>query len=211
MTAVLLLVFVIYIVCTILSYWYVGLCAFSLPVSFVMIERVYIICLIIIIRSEVWTITHCLGSGRHGTLVCAVCLSIFLLPRTLFKSLGFYQQIQVMCNWNLDLIFRAKLNLEFRNQTIQYGCQAAILKVASPNTGRFLPIHIGNVLLKLGSDIQSLKSGIKYICQEAILKVISLKSIGSFLPIYKGNLLLKLRLDIQSQTKDRPWKPKIQI
>ena len=40
---------------------YVGLCAFSLP----------------IIKSEIWTITHCLGLG-HETMVCAVCLSIFL-------------------------------------------------------------------------------------------------------------------------------------
>ena len=58
---------------------YVGLCVFSLPISFVMIERIYIFCLIIIIiKSEVWTITHCLGLG-HETMVCAVCLSIFLL------------------------------------------------------------------------------------------------------------------------------------
>ena len=38
---------------------------------------VYILCLIIIIKSEVWTITRCLGSG-HTTMVCAVCLSVFL-------------------------------------------------------------------------------------------------------------------------------------
>ena len=56
---------------------YVGLCVFSLPISFVMIEKIYILCLIIIIKSEVWTITHCLGLG-HETMVCAVCLSIFL-------------------------------------------------------------------------------------------------------------------------------------
>ena len=45
-----------------------------------MIERIYIyfvLCLIIIIKSEVWTITHCLGLG-HETMVCAVCLSVFL-------------------------------------------------------------------------------------------------------------------------------------
>ena len=30
-----------------------------------------------IIKSEVWTITHCLGLG-HETMVCAVCLSIVL-------------------------------------------------------------------------------------------------------------------------------------
>ena len=57
---------------------YVGLCVFSLPIPLVMIERIYILCLIIIIKSEVWTITHCLGLG-HETMVCAVCLSIFLI------------------------------------------------------------------------------------------------------------------------------------
>ena len=56
---------------------YVGLCVFSLPISFVMIEIIHIVCLIIIIKSEVRTITHCLGLG-HETMVCAVCLSIFL-------------------------------------------------------------------------------------------------------------------------------------
>ena len=43
----------------------------------VMIERIYILYLIIIIKSEVWTITHCLGLG-HETMVCAVCLFVFL-------------------------------------------------------------------------------------------------------------------------------------
>ena len=56
---------------------YVGLCVFSLPIYLVMIGSIYILCLIIIIKSEVWTITHCWGLG-HKTIVCAVCLSIFL-------------------------------------------------------------------------------------------------------------------------------------
>ena len=60
---------------------YVGLYVFSLPISLVMIERIYILCLIIIIiKSEVWTITHCLGLG-HETMVSVVCLSMFLLIR----------------------------------------------------------------------------------------------------------------------------------
>ena len=54
----------------------VGLYVFSLPISLVMIERIYILCLIIIIKSEVWTITHCLRLG-HETMVSTVCLSIF--------------------------------------------------------------------------------------------------------------------------------------
>ena len=57
---------------------YVGLYVFNLPISVVMIERMYILCLIIIIKSVVWTITHCLGLG-HETMVSTVCLSIFLL------------------------------------------------------------------------------------------------------------------------------------
>ena len=56
---------------------YVGLCVFSLPISLVMIERIYILCLIIIIKSEIWTINHCLWLD-HETMVCAVCLSIYL-------------------------------------------------------------------------------------------------------------------------------------
>ena len=56
---------------------YVVLCIFSLTSSLVMIERMYIICLIVIMKSEVWTIIHCLGLGPE-TMLCAVCLSIFL-------------------------------------------------------------------------------------------------------------------------------------
>ena len=55
---------------------HVGLCVSSWPISLVMIERIYILCLIIIIESEAWTITHCLGLG-HETMVCAACLSVF--------------------------------------------------------------------------------------------------------------------------------------
>ena len=56
---------------------YVGLYVFSLPMYLLMIEMIYILCLIIIIKSEVWTITHCLGLG-HEIMVSAVCLSISL-------------------------------------------------------------------------------------------------------------------------------------
>ena len=72
--------FVVCVRLSIFSQWsiiqYVGLCDFSLPISFVMIEGIYILCLIIIIRSEV-CITHCLRLA-HETMVCAVCLSIFV-------------------------------------------------------------------------------------------------------------------------------------
>ena len=69
---------------------YVGLYVFSLPNYLVMIEIIYKLCLIIIIKSEVWTITHCLWLG-HAAMVSAVCLSIF------FLSFGYGQQ-----DWHLE-------------------------------------------------------------------------------------------------------------
>ena len=56
---------------------YVGMCVSSLPFPLWCLEIIYILCLIIIIKSEVWTITHCLRLG-HETMVCAACLPIFL-------------------------------------------------------------------------------------------------------------------------------------
>ena len=64
---------------------YVGLYVLSLPISLVMIEIIYILCLIIITKSEVWTITHCLGLG-HETMVSAVCLSIFFCSSPILSS-----------------------------------------------------------------------------------------------------------------------------
>ena len=59
---------------------YMGLCVFSLPISLMMIVRIPVFDLIIIIKSGVWPICHCLGSV-HETIVCAVCLSIFLISQ----------------------------------------------------------------------------------------------------------------------------------
>ena len=70
---------------SVINYTICGLCVFSLPISLMMIERIYRLCHIIIIKSEVWTITHCLGLG-HETMVCAVCLSIFLFVYKLFPK-----------------------------------------------------------------------------------------------------------------------------
>ena len=54
-----------------------GLCVFSLLLSLVMTVRIYKLDLIIIIKTEVWHICHCLGLS-YETIVCAGCLSIFL-------------------------------------------------------------------------------------------------------------------------------------
>ena len=54
---------------------YMGLCVFSSPNSPVMWECV--LHPIIIIKSKVWIINHCLGLG-HETMICAVCLYFVL-------------------------------------------------------------------------------------------------------------------------------------
>ena len=57
---------------------YVELYVFSLPISLVLIEIIYLyIFFIMIIKSKVWTITYCLGLG-HETMLSAVCRIIFL-------------------------------------------------------------------------------------------------------------------------------------
>ena len=57
--------------------------------------REYTLCLIIIIKSEVWTTIHCLGLG-HETMVCAVCLSIFL-PLYVFEDLWSWNFANNLC------------------------------------------------------------------------------------------------------------------
>ena len=44
-------------------------------------ENIYILCLIIMVKSGVWTITHCLGLD-HETMVSTVCFSIYLQGNT---------------------------------------------------------------------------------------------------------------------------------
>ena len=48
---------------------------------------IYILYLIIIIKSELWTITHCLGLG-HERMVCAVCLSVPLWHKEVLTRIG---------------------------------------------------------------------------------------------------------------------------
>ena len=66
---------------------YMGLHVLSLPFSLVMIERIYmyILCLIIIIKSDVWTIIHCLWLG-HETMVCAVCVPLYFYKWSLKRG-----------------------------------------------------------------------------------------------------------------------------
>ena len=65
-----------------------GLCVFVLPISvmIMMIVRISVLYLNIIIKSEVWPICHCLGLG-HETIICSVCLSIFLKGLSCFHMI----------------------------------------------------------------------------------------------------------------------------
>ena len=57
-------------------------------------------------ESEVWTITHCLGLS-HETMVCAVCLSIFLWGKTPTLRIG--ANIARTNGWHtLKLIYNQK-------------------------------------------------------------------------------------------------------
>ena len=57
---------------------YMGLCVFSLPIPHMIIVEIPVLDLSIIIKSDVWSICHCLWLG-HETMLCAVCLSMFFM------------------------------------------------------------------------------------------------------------------------------------
>ena len=54
---------------------YMGLCVFNLPNSPVMIVRM---CALSYYHHQTGSVNHCLGLS-HETMVCAVCLTMFLL------------------------------------------------------------------------------------------------------------------------------------
>ena len=62
---------------SVIHYTIRGAVCFQFTHFLVIIERIYVLRLIINTKSEVWTISHCLGLG-HETMVCAVCLFVFL-------------------------------------------------------------------------------------------------------------------------------------
>ena len=57
---------------------YMGLCVFSIPISLMIVVRICVLYLVIIIKSELWLICHCLRLG-HEIMVCTVHLSIIFL------------------------------------------------------------------------------------------------------------------------------------
>ena len=115
----------------------------------------------------------------------------------------------------MELIFKAKLKLEFGKQKIQYGHQAAILKVTLLKINRLLPMTTNNMHMKFEIKIpkqtwltlpkpchlqspETEKSNMA--TRWPILKMTLLK-INRFLPIYISIVPLKFEVDIQSQSK----------
>ena len=70
-----------------------------------------------------------------------------------WKSTGSYPYIQVLCHLSLELIFKAKLKLESGNQKIQYGHQAAILKVTLLKIYRLLSMTTINMHMNFQIEI----------------------------------------------------------
>ena len=64
---------------------YMGLCVFSLPIYLMIIMRIRVLYLIVIIKWEVCPICRCLRLG-HETMVCPLCLSIFLCSNNKFSA-----------------------------------------------------------------------------------------------------------------------------
>ena len=69
----------------------------------------------------------------------------------IWKSIGFFPYTLVMCYWSLDLIFKAKQELE--SGKIQEGHQATILKVTSLKINRLLPMATNNMHMKFQIEI----------------------------------------------------------
>ena len=70
-----------------------------------------------------------------------------------WKSIGSYPYTEVLCRQSLKYIFKAKVKLESGNQKIQYGHQAAILKVTLLKINRLLPMATINMHMKFEIEI----------------------------------------------------------
>ena len=87
---------------------FMGLCVVSLPISVVMTVRISVLYLIIIIKSEVWPICHCLGLG-HETMVGAVMYFYVLLYPVYVeewckKQTNDYASSQKISTWMVEIV-----------------------------------------------------------------------------------------------------------
>ena len=70
-----------------------------------------------------------------------------------WKSIGSYPYVKVLCHLHLELKFKANLKLESGNQKMQYGHQAAILKVTSLKIKGLLPMTTISMHMKFEIEI----------------------------------------------------------
>ena len=129
-----------------------------------------------------------------------------------WKSISSYSYTQVLGHWSFEFLFKTKLKLESRNQTIQYGCQVAILELTALNINRLLPIYISTLPLKFGVDIQSQTKVRVWEPRNPMWlpgghwKVTWMK-IGKFLPMTTINMHMEFEIEIRKQTLLTPRQP----
>ena len=78
-----------------------GLNAFGLPISLLMIAKIFVLHLNIIIKSEVWIISYCCYIELCPLCVLYVFLRSFPSP-TYFKNTGLIPRIKTPCYWYKD-------------------------------------------------------------------------------------------------------------
>ena len=112
-----------------------GPIVFNLPIPLWWL-REYMLCLIITIKSEVWTITHCLGLG-HETMVSAVCLSFFFS--------GLHAHTITICFNRLFLFFKMP-TIEYRFHVSQG--HTCLLMNPPPTSPHPSPAHLRYILAR---------------------------------------------------------------
>ena len=147
----------------------------------------------------------------------AAILKVKSLKINMFQPIATKWHAHEIQKWNskanLSYIRETMPPTESRNRKIQYGRQAAILKVMLLKINKLLPMYTSIVLLKFGVDIPSQtkvkESGnrkIQYGRQTAILKVTLLK-INWLLLMATINMHMKFEIEIIKQTWVTLWKP----
>ena len=100
-------------------------------------SRECVLYLIIIIKPEVWIINHCLGLG-HETMVCAVCLTMFLL--------------------DFFLVYQADVSIFYTSNLYWWGQGWPVDGLPFPDTGCPVP----DVSIYYMSNINELPDGILF-------------------------------------------------
>ena len=125
-----------------------------------------------------------------------------------WKAIGFCLWPPSTRIWSLKLKFQSKLDLHSGNHAtyrvqkrkIQYGRQAAILKMTLLKINRLLHIYISIVPLKFEVDIQSQSKVRVWKPKNPIWPPGGHFEINSLLPMATINMLMKFEIEIPKQT-----------